>query len=217
MKKILIFLLIISLFLLEGCSVIGYGVGSGIYKEDLPCIEEIESTDINEPANQPAEKSVLQNISFQAKENPYIVVYFQYQQIEGLLMGMEADSILLKNEQSSLVSQIQPISINEIHHIRVIRKSKSGEYFVYGLLIGAVTGVVIGLANGDVIADDPFQITVMTAEELAFYMGGGLGLLGGFIGAITGAGAGRDQRYDLSEQSYFKKIEIIRKLSGYEQ
>ena len=219
MKKILIFLLIISLILLEGCAtIVGHKVGSGINKEDLHSIKELESTDINEPANQPAEMSVLQNISFQAKENPFIVVSFQDQQIEGLLMGVETDSVLLKTEQSLLLSQrsflfstIHRISINEIHHIRVIKKSKSVEYLGYGLLMGVGTGIIIGLASGD----DSSGYIQVTAAEKALIFGGVLGLPGGFIGAIVGEGAGRDSIYDLSEQDHFQKIQIIRKLSGY--
>ena len=214
MKKILILTLILSLFLFEGCSLIGYGVGSGINKEDLHSIKEIESTDIIETAEQPAEIKIRKNVSFKAKKNPYIVVSFHDQQIEGLLMGIEADSVLLKNKQSSFASQIQRISVNEIHHIRVIRKTS--EYFLNGLLIGSAIGVIVGIATGDDTVHFSSTTTrKISAEVTAVFWGMALGLLGGFLGASKGDGSERVLKYDLSEQDYFQKIQVIRKLSGY--
>ena len=45
MKKILILLIVISLFLLEGCSLIGFGIGSMIPSIYTVNIEEIESAE----------------------------------------------------------------------------------------------------------------------------------------------------------------------------
>ena len=47
MNKILIIILIISLFLIEGCTILGYAVGSGIHTKNLLEIEKIESIEEN--------------------------------------------------------------------------------------------------------------------------------------------------------------------------
>ena len=153
----------------------------------------------------------LQNISFQAKKNPLVFVSFKDQQINGLLMGMEADSVLIKIEQISLTSPFQHIFINEIYHIKEIRKSKFGKHFVYGLLIGVGTGIILGLANGD----DKSGFIQFSAEDKAVMSGSLLGLGGGLIGAITIIGSGQDLKYDLSDLHYLQKIQVISKLSGY--
>lgn len=157
------------------------------------------------------EEDSFQNISFRAQINPLVLVSFKDQQVKGLLMGMEADSVIIKIKEISSDSSIQRISINEIYHIREIRKSKFGKHLVYGLLIGAGTGVIIGLLSGD----DPPGWFQATAEEKAFAAGSVLGLGGGLIGAITSIGSGQDLKYDLSELRYLQKVQVISELSGY--
>ncbi|MDA3812860.1 MAG: hypothetical protein PF570_01275 [Candidatus Cloacimonetes bacterium] len=44
MNKILIVILIISLFFIEGCTVIGYSIGKGIQRKNSHDMEEIKST-----------------------------------------------------------------------------------------------------------------------------------------------------------------------------
>ena len=47
MKKVLIIILIVSLFFIEGCTVIGYSIGKGIQIKSSLEIEEIKSTKEN--------------------------------------------------------------------------------------------------------------------------------------------------------------------------
>ena len=47
MNKILIVILIISLFFIEGCTIIGLGIGSKTYRKDSFKLEEIESVEEN--------------------------------------------------------------------------------------------------------------------------------------------------------------------------
>lgn len=47
MNKILIVILIVSLFFIEGCTFIGLGIGSKTYKKDSFKIEKIESVEAN--------------------------------------------------------------------------------------------------------------------------------------------------------------------------
>ena len=213
MKKILIFILIISLLLIEGCSTVSYGVRKEIQKEDTLASEENELNSNNELTDQSEETNLLQNISFNAKQNPVVLVNFKDQQIEGLLMGMVSDSLLIQNVTISADTLNHLIAINEINHIRIIKKTRIGELTVYGLLIGAGTGLVIGFASGD----DPPGWYSMTAGEKASVGALILGMVGGILGGLTGLGAGRDEEYDLSDQHYFQKVKLISELSGYEQ
>ena len=58
-----------------------------------------------------------------------------------------------------------------------------------GLLIGAGSGALLGLASGD---DDPRQWFAFSAEEKAVIAGIGLGLTGGLVGLVTGLLRKRD-------------------------
>ena len=157
---------------------------------------------------QPIDMSEPQRLSFRAKENPLIVINWQNQQIEGRLLGLEADSVLLGNVQSLLESKPTYISINEIKSIRIKKKSGFLKGFGYGLLIGGGTGAIIGFASGD----DPPGLFSMSAEDKAGIGAISLGLLGGIIGSVAGLLEGKDQRFDLSQKSYYEKINIVKRL-----
>ncbi len=73
-------------------------------------------------------------------------------------------------------------SINRLEGSRG-RKSNSAEGAGIGLLVGAATGAIIGLASGD---DEPGFIT-WTAEQKAGVGAVLLGGVGGVIGLIAGA------------------------------
>ena len=117
----------------------------------------------------------------------------------------------IKIKEISSDSSIQRISINEIYHIREIRKSKFGKYLGIGLLIGAGTGIILGLASGD----DNSGFIQFSAEDKAVMSGSILGLGGGLIGIIASIGSGQDLKYDLSDLRYLQKVQVISKLSGF--
>ncbi len=161
---------------------------------------------------QSVEESEPQRLSIRSKESPIIVVNCQHKQIEGRLLGLEADSVLLGNDLSLLESESKYIHIDEIQFITVKKSSKFLKGFGYGLLIGAGTGALIGLGSGD----DPPRLWYpgTTAEEKAVGYGILLGLSGGLIGGVAGGIAGVDQQFDLSQMSYHEKIRMLKRLSG---
>jgi hypothetical protein len=94
------------------------------------------------------------------------------------------------------------ISYQEIQQLRLRRKGKVGRGIMIGAAVGAVTGVIIGLAS----SDDPdcgydpnspsllvhfvgtvCEATSMTAAQKAVLAGTGLGLAGGLVGGILGS------------------------------
>ena len=214
MKKFLIIILIFSLFLMNGCSFNGWGFGSRIPEEDVlkfeksDSINTVVSSDVS--AGQSEEETTLQGISFEAIENPHFLISYQDQQIEGLLMGMKADSVLIQYITTSSDTLDHSIPIIEIHYIQVIRKSKLGEYFRNGLLIGAATGLLVTIVHFSA----PFFY--MTDGEVAAALIPGGGGAGSIIGAFVSILTERDSIYDLSDYSYLQKIKVIKKLSGYE-
>lgn len=157
---------------------------------------------------EPIDMSEPQSLSFRAKENPLIVIKWQNQQIEGRLLGLEADSVLLRSAQSSLESEPKRISIDEIQIIRVKKKSKFLLGFGCGLLIGGAAGAIVGSTGEDAGGFGP-------SREGMIGIGLGIGgLLGGTIGGVAGLLEGKDQRFDLSQKSHYEKIIIVKKLSG---
>lgn len=63
-----------------------------------------------------------------------------------------------------------------------------------GVVIGGLTGAVIGLASGD---DDPDLLFAFKASEKAMVGGIGLGLLGGIVGLVVGGVAGSEEVYQI--------------------
>jgi len=225
MKKIFIILLLITLNLHQG-----YFLFCNENDDEFKAENRIG---IDENVVRLEEDMTSQSVSFNALESPYVFIKYKDIQIEGLLIGIEADSILIDTvlvanqeskdhlvvipdsvlfEKSSKVSHIQRIAINDMHHITVVNKSKFGELLGYGILIGAGTGLIIGLASGD----DKSGFIRFTAGEKALMGSGILGSIGGILGGLTGLGSGRDSTYDLNNQNYIQKIQVIRRICGYE-
>jgi len=216
MKKIFIVLLLITLNLHQGY----FLFGSETEKE----IKAENKTEIEETTDQSDKETIPKNISFEAIKTPHVRIQFNDQIIEGLLMGLEADSVLINTvldgnqksrdhlvEQSSKISQIQRIPINDIQSITEIKRSKFGKFLVRGLLFGVATGVITGLLSGD----DKSGFIRYSAEDKAVLGGILLGPVGGVIGGLTGIGAGKDIAYNLNDHEYIHKIRVITKLCGH--
>jgi len=189
MKKLMKLIMINILILIEGCSFIGLGVRNSVPEE-------------------PENSRLLQNNAFEAKKNSLVRIKFKDQQIEGLLMGMKADSVLIKNVTTSSNTLDHSIPISTIHHIRVLRISKLVEYLGYGLLIGVGTGLIAS----QIIRFSPN--IVVSYKELVFrctLLGGGSGTI---IGGLVSLLKGMDLNYNLIDKSYHQKVEVIRRLSG---
>jgi hypothetical protein len=224
MKKIIIVLLLFYLNLHQGCFLSGDETEKEIKAEN--------PTEIEETTDQPDRETILKDISFEAIKTTHVRIEYNDQQIEGLLMGLEAGSVLIEtvlvenqnsrghlveipdsilSVQSSKTSQIRRIPIDDIQNITEIKKSKFGKFLVRGLLFGAGTGAIIGLVSGD----DKSGWIRFSAEDKAAIGGIYLGLVGGILGGLIGLVTGKEITYELNDHQYFQKAQVISKLCGY--
>ncbi len=224
MKKIFIVLLLINLSLYQGYFLFGDETEKEIKAENTI---EIEKT-----TDQSDKETILKDISFEAIKTTHVRIEYNDQQIEGLLLGLEVGSVLIKTvlvenqksrdhfvgipdsiifEQSSKTSQIQRIPIDDIQNITEIKKSKFGKFLFRGLLFGAGTGAIIGLVSGD----DKSGWIRFSAEDKAAIGGIYLGLVGGILGGLIGLVTGKEITYELNDHQYFQKAQVISNLCGY--
>jgi hypothetical protein len=92
-----------------------------------------------------------------------------------------------KKKETAELSRYSFLSfpVSEVDKIRIYRNGNGGKGAFAGFLIGAATGVLIGLISGN----DPPGFFSFTAWEKAEGAGLALGTFGGLIGAITGSSA----------------------------
>jgi len=127
------------------------------------------------------------------------------QLIEGELITVKPNSLLLLNTEGRDVS----VGIGDIRVIRIVKKSKLFQSLGIGLLIGAGTGAILGLAEGGSI--DFFGGTI-TAGENALIGGALLGFNGLILGGIAGASAGRDKTIQFEGMTDLEIKDILEKL-----
>jgi hypothetical protein len=126
------------------------------------------------------------NLYAKNKGAKLIVAKKDGQLIEGELITVKPNSLLLLNTEGRDAS----VGIGDIRIIRIVKKSRFVQSLGIGLLIGAGTGAILGLAEGGSI--DFFGGTV-TAGENALIGGAVLGFNGLILGGIAGASAGKDK------------------------
>ena len=149
--------------------------------------------------------------TFRARENPVIVITDIYgKQIEGKLLGMEDDRVLVEHGRSIPGLEPRAASIHEIHSIILIRTSRIAAGSSGGCLLGLLAGGLMGLASGD----DKEGFISFTAKDKAVILGVLFGLTGGCLGGAAGALEGKDQEFDLSLMNYLQKVQFLRQLSG---
>ncbi|NIM59031.1 MAG: hypothetical protein GTO16_08835 [Candidatus Aminicenantes bacterium] len=124
----------------------------------------------------------------------HIITKKDGQQIKGELITVKPNSLLLLNTEGRDVS----VAVDDIRIIRIVKKSKFVQSLGIGLLIGAATGAILGLAEGESI--DFFGGTV-TAGENALIGGALVGFNGLIIGGISGLASGKDKTIQLEGRS----------------
>lgn len=148
------------------------------------------------------------SINLYAKERrgaELIIVKKDGQQIRGELITVKPSSLLLLNTEGRDVS----VGNGDIRVIRIVKKSKFFQSLGIGLLIGAGTGAILGLAEGGPI--DFFGGTV-TAGENALIGGALLGFNGLILGGIAGASAGKDKTIQIEGKPDLENEEVLEKL-----
>jgi hypothetical protein len=145
------------------------------------------------------------NLYAKNKGAKLIVAKKDGQLIEGELITVKPNSLLLLNTEGRDAS----VGIGDIRIIRIVKKSRFVQSLGIGLLIGAGTGAILGLAEGESI--DFFGGTV-TAGENALIGGALLGFNGLILGGIAGASAGRDKTIQIEGKSDLEIEEVLQRL-----
>ena len=145
------------------------------------------------------------NLYAKNKGAKLIVAKKDGQLIEGELITVKPNSLLLLNTEGRDAS----VGIGDIRIIRIVKKSRFVQSLGIGLLIGAGTGAILGLAEGESI--DFFGGTV-TAGENALIGGAVLGFNGLILGGIAGASAGRDKTIQIEGMTDLEIGEAMDKL-----
>ncbi len=132
---------------------------------------------------------MMLSVNLYAKERRgvKVIITKDSQQIEGELIAVKQNSLLLLNKEG----KDESIDIADIKVIRVINKSKVLSGAGTGLLIGGSTGALIGFLSGD----DTSGWVRFSAADKALIYGVGLGSIGLLIGAVGGAFAGTDKTF----------------------
>ncbi len=99
---------------------------------------------------------------------------------KGYLYETKDSLITIMNYSSTGGSE--QISVSNINEIKLRRKGKLGNGVLYGTLIGASIGVILGYASGD----DKAGFLSITAGEKATFLGIFFSLPGAIIGGIIG-------------------------------
>ena len=131
-------------------------------------------------------------------------------QMEGRLLGLKGNSILLGEKRPSREFEPKRISLDEVHTITTM-KSYALEGFCGGLLIGVLTGSIIGsdygAKHGGSLVFSPGDYATLYALLCA--------PLGGLVGLGIGSQVPKEgQRFELSDKSQQEKVRVILKLSG---
>jgi hypothetical protein len=100
----------------------------------------------------------------------------------GIVQEATNEEIVVQFEYPRRLATVDRSDITGLD-VSVERERKVLKGLGVGALVGAGTGVVIGLASGD----DEGTFLAFTAEEKALVMGIGLGAVGGVVGLIVGA------------------------------
>jgi hypothetical protein len=169
-----------------------------------------------EPEGEPAgSRSEAGNKDQLLARGASIVVFLNDgRQVTGELLAVRDTALLIdtlvgKTEDSAAtqIAGIVRVSRNAVQKVRVKGESFKGKGRLYGTLVGAGLGVVIGFADGN---DPPGSFMRLTAGEKALTFGAFGGLLGGFVGAIYGAAwSTEDKEYDTSVKEDWASLKAV--------
>ncbi len=129
------------------------------------------------------------------------------QQIEGKLITVKPNSLLLLNTEGKDVS----IDIADIKVIRVVKKAlkKAGLGGIIGLYSGAAAGALVGFS---IYEDDPPGFLSATTESKAIVLGLFVGGIGMIIGMIIGPFVIKDKKIKIEGMSDSEIQEALNKL-----
>ncbi len=136
-----------------------------------------------------------------------------WQQVEGELIAVKPTSLLLLNTEGKDMT----VFISDIRTIRIVKKSKFFQTLGMGVLIGAVTGAIIGFAQGETesaLGGSILEGGTLTAGENALIFGAIFGFLGFFTGVAMGLASGGDEKIQIegkSEKKIRKTLDYLRK------
>ena len=139
-----------------------------------------------------------------------IIQRTDYTQIRGELIAVKQTSlVLLERESGGDVT----INVDEIGIIVILKKSKALFGVVLGVLIGGISGALIGRAAADKEGTKFFDMSPMINIMLYGTLVGVIGaIIGGSIGGVLGAGAGKGETIQIEGKSDAEIQEILEKL-----
>lgn len=129
----------------------------------------------------------------------------------GYLYDITDTTLLLSSEKSLLRltdtlpgAGIRSFRVSEVNRVSVYKKGGIGRSALTGLLIGAGTFALVGLASGDDPRENWFAFTAGEKAFAGAVFGGGAGLLVGFIVGVIGHKnfyiGGKQKRYEQMRQ-----------------
>ncbi len=154
-----------------------------------------------------------EELSLEPDQKPGVNLVFwklDWQQVEGELIAVRGNSLLLKESESGADVSVD---ITDIRIITIVKNSNLLSSVCFGLIIGAGFGALIGWSGtpGEPGWGDLFHYDV-TKNIIDF--GIVFGLLGAVVGGITGAAGGKDKIIQIegkSDSEIKKILEDLRK------
>ncbi len=161
--------------------------------------------------------ALSENLYAKKKGAELIIQKIEGQQVIGELIAVKENSLLLLDSESGADVSVD---IREIKLIEIVKNSKSLAWGGIGLVSGAVIGALAGYIAGD---DPPlrgcwgFEPTIskpfpMSADDKALVLGIGCGIVGGSLGGIGGAIAGKDKIIQFEGKSETEMKKALNKL-----
>ena len=125
------------------------------------------------------------NVSAKERRGAELVVtQHDGSQVSGELIAVKRDSLLLLS-----YGRDESIDLAGIKTVRVVKRSMAGKGFLYGFLVGAAGGAVVGLAMGR---------TDMGGNATPLLVGGYGGAMGALSGLLLGSVAGVDSSFTVA-------------------
>jgi len=137
MNKILIVIVIVSLFFIEGCTVIGYSIGKGIQTKEELEIEEIQSIEINSWLSISLKNSEVIKGQLISCINDTLLVTFQ--------TNKNLNATISNNQFLSISKDkaFYKIPIDQITDIKIRKADKR--------VVGALVGLIIDIISYQVL------------------------------------------------------------------
>jgi small nuclear ribonucleoprotein (snRNP)-like protein len=128
--------------------------------------------------------------------------------VGGELLAVQDNVLIILNRA---VQDTSHVSITEVTHIHIEKKSK----FLKGAGRGFLTGGMIGAILGFAIRNDSDGFITFTAVQNALIMGTSLGTIGAAVGGIGGVIAGIDETVSIKSTSSDNLYPVCNKMKKY--